>query len=273
MYGITLRGWIILTDYDKRGTKMRLQRIYSSKLYLTSSRKDRIHAAIQDPINVELVQQLEDYLDDEAKAELKYAQNEIKMEKAADQAPISDDMGDTGSSSDSMPSHSGGSSFSPSSFSGSPIDDFGDDELADIDMPDDMGDSAPEPEPSTPEEPEPVESVTQEGKPITSSTAIIWTTMDDVVSDCDTIKGTLNTREDTNGVTRLEVKEHELWIYFNDDTNLNDKMVEVISVLNSTGYTYLKFNRLARSNNAMVFDVNLNVEPIKTVKEVEEEIK
>lgn len=252
---------------------MKLQRIYSSKLYVTSTRKDRIHAAMQDPINVELVQQLEDYLDDEAKAELKYAQNEIKMEKAAEQSSVSDDMGGAGSSSDSAPAHSGGGSFSPSSFSGSPIDDFGDDELADIDMPDDMGDSMPESEPSAPEEPEPVESVTQEGKPITSATAIIWTTMDDVVSDCDTIKGTLNAREDTNGVTRLEVKEHELWIYFNDDTNLNDKMVEVISVLNSTGYTYLKFNRLARSNNAIVFDVNLNIEPIKTVKEVEEETK
>ena len=50
---------------DFGDVKMRLQRIYSSKLYVTSTRKDRIHAAIQDPINVELVQQLEDYLDDE----------------------------------------------------------------------------------------------------------------------------------------------------------------------------------------------------------------
>jgi hypothetical protein len=152
------------------------------------------------------------------------------------------------------------------------MDDFGEDELADVEIPDDMGGDAPAEEPAT-EEPEPVESVTQEGRPITSSTAIIWTTLDDVVSDATVIKGTLNAREDTSGVSRIEVKDSELWIYYNDDSNLNDKMVEVISVLNSTGYTYLKFNRLARSNNAIVFDVNLNVEPIKSVKEVEEDKK
>ena len=152
------------------------------------------------------------------------------------------------------------------SFTGNIAEDFGTDDLADI--PEDMGADTPEPT----ETPEPVESVTKEGNPITSSCAVIWTTMDDVISDCETIKGTLNAREDTNGVIRLEVKDHELWIYFNDDVNLNDKMVEVISVLNSTGYTYLKFNRLARSNNAIVFDVMLNINaPIKTVKEIEEE--
>ena len=72
----------------------------------------------------------------------------------------------------------------------------------------------------------------------------------------------------------MQVVDHELWIYYNDDSNLNDKMIEVISVLNSTGYTYLKFNRLARSNNAIVFDILLNdTEQIKSVKDVEEEKK
>ena len=250
---------------------MRLQRIYSSKLYVTSTRKDRIHAAMQDPINAELVQQLEAYLSEDAQVELKHAIAEEKAEIqpkecASDNENIVSDGG-------SALSHSGGgSSFTPSHFSGSPIDDFGDDELADIDMPDDVGSDESAPEPA--EEPEPVESVTQEGKPITSSTAIIWTTLDDVVSETETIKGTLNAREDTNGVIRLQVSDHELWIYYNDDSNLNDKMIEVISVLNSTGYTYLKFNRLARSNNAIVFDILLNdTEQIKSVKEIEEEKK
>ena len=247
---------------------MRLQRIYSSKLYVTSTRKDRIHAAIQDPINAELVQQLSDYLDEDAQIELKQAEIQMKQ-KAGDSQPDIDNTDDMGGSASEggAPAPSGGSHHS---FSGSPIDDFGADELADIDIPDenDGGEESPS---DIPEEPEAVESVTQEGKKITASTAIIWTTLDDVVDDCETIKGTLNAREDTKGVTRLQVSEHELWIYYNDDSNLNDKMVEVISVLNSTGYTYLKFNRLARSNNAIVFDIALNVEPIKPVTEVESE--
>ena len=247
---------------------MKLQRIYSSKLYVTSTRKDRIHAAIQDPINAELVQQLSDYLDEDAQIELKRATNQVAQKTGSQPTGSGDvDSGDTGAGDTGAPTPSGGSHHS---FSGSPIDDFGADELADIDISEDAGgEEAPA---DIPEEPEAVESVTQEGKKITASTAIIWTTLDDVVNDCETIKGTLNAREDTKGVTRLQVSEHELWLYFNDDSNLNDKMIEVISVLNSTGYTYLKFNRLARSNNAIVFDILLNdTEQIKSVKEIEEE--
>ena len=250
---------------------MRLQRIYSSKLYVTSTRKDKIHAAMQDPINAELVKQLADYLDDNSKVLLRQAESDIKRETAA-----KDSAAET-----SAPSEGGGDDapFSPGpapahhSFSGDVMSDFGDDDLADVDIPDDMGGDdtgAPVPDEAPAEEPEPVESVTKEGKPITSSTAVVWTTLDDVTSETETIKGTLNAREDTAGVTMLEVKDSELWIYYNDDSNLNDKMIDVISVLNSIGYTYLKFNRLARSNNAIVFDINLNTEPIKTVKEIEE---
>lgn len=230
---------------------------------------------MQDPINAELVQQLEEYLDADALAELKQAEAEAKQAQNAAENK-SQGGADSGSASSdngsSRPSSSGSGSSAPA-FTGNIMDDFGEDELADIDIPEDVGgEEAPVAEEAPAEEV--VESVTLEGKPITSSTAIIWTTIDDVSSECDTIKGTLNAREDTVGVSRLEVKDSELWIYYNDDSNLNDKMIEVISVLNSTGYTYLKFNRLARSNNAIVFDITLNVqEPIKTVEEVEEEKK
>ena len=56
---------------------MKLSRIYSSKLYITSNRKDKIHAAINNPQNAELVQQLSEYLDDDSKAKL----DEIVEEK------------------------------------------------------------------------------------------------------------------------------------------------------------------------------------------------
>ena len=247
---------------------MRLQRIYSSKLYVTSTRKDRIHAAMQDPINAELVQQLTDYLDEDSQIVLKHAEDNINSEtpKSADTQDTDSDSSSHSDGGTSSP-HSNGS-FTPS-FSGSPIDDFGEDELADIDIPEASEESDAPAE--TSEEPEAVESVTQEGKKITAACQL-WNTLDDVVDDCGTIKGTLNAREDTKGVNRLEVKEHELWIYYNDDSNLNDKMIEVISVLNSTGYTYLKFNRLARSNNAIVFDILLNTnEQIKSINAVADE--
>ena len=51
-------------------------------------------------------------------------------------------------------------------------------------------------------------------------------------------------------------------------------MVDVIEFLNASGYTSLAFSRLARSNNAIVFDINLSTqEPIKSIKQIEEENK
>lgn len=248
---------------------MRLQRIYSSKLYVTSTRKDKIHAAINDPINVELVRQLSEYLDEEGQQELKQAVSEEKGNQATTDNSGSGESSGSSASSGSE-SASSGPTPSHSHFTGNIMDDFGEDDLADIEpMPTEGDAPTPTEEPTS----EPTESATKIlGKAITAN-SIIWTTVDDVINDSETIKGTLNSREDTKGVSRLQVKDSELWIYFNDDENLNDKMVDVIELLNATGYTYLAFSRLARSNNAIVFDINLNAGPIKSIQEVEEEIK
>lgn len=226
---------------------MRLQRIYSSKLYLTSSRKDRIHAAMTNPYNKELVQQLEEYLDDDAQVELKKAKSEIKPSDNPDSGSVaapSEDSSFGGGGGEG--SHGGGGA---PAFSGDVFSDFGEDDLADVEpMPEDEMNSEPE---------APVEENTAiMGKVM--ATSLIWTTLEDVVKECDIIQGTLNAREDTKGVSRLQVKDNELWIYYKDDVNLNDTMIAVIETLNSTGYTYLAFSRLARSNNAIVFDINLN---------------
>lgn len=70
------------------------------------------------------------------------------------------------------------------------------------------------------------------------------------------IMGMLNAKDDTSGVIRVNVKNNdEVWIHYNDSVNLNDVMVSVIEQLNRPGYTYLEFNRLARSENAVVFVV------------------
>lgn len=245
---------------------MRLQRIYSSKLYVTSTRKDKIHAAIQDPINAELVQQLSDYLDEDSLVELKQAESELKMKQAADNQGDDTVVAPGESSGSSAPSFSGSvmKDFGGDDFGG---DDLGGDDFGDADIPAD--DTAVD---DIPAESDDLAAATKvSGTPIKAN-CMIWTTINDVISACDTIQGTLNAREDTKGVTRLQVKDQELWVYFNDEVNLNDKMIDVIEVLNSTGYTYLKFNRLARSNNAIVFDVSLNPkEQIKSAQEIEEE--
>lgn len=247
---------------------MKLQRIYSSKLYVTSTRKDKIHAAIQDPINAPLVQQLSDYLDEDSLVVLQQAESEIKSKEA--QQDTGD--GEVVAPPDSSFTPSGGSH---SSFSGDALADFGGDDMGEGDLGEsDIPDIDTEVTdiPEAPAESEDLAATTEiSGTPITAN-CHIWTTLDDVVSDCEVIQGTLNAREDTKGVTRLQVKDHELWVYFNDEVNLNDKMIDVIEVLNSTGYTYLTFNRLARSNNAIVFDINLNTQnPIKSEAEVADE--
>lgn len=246
---------------------MRLQRIYSSKLYVTSTRKDRIHAAMQDPINAELVQQIEDYLSDDAKQELEVAQaQESAPVESNPDAPMSDDLGE------STPSAGGGrpsSGPSHSSFTGDVLKDFGDDELADVEPMEDA--EAPAGDADVPEAPEAVESVTKEGEAITGSTNI-ESMVFSLASEVPVIKGTLNSMEQTSGVSRIELKPEELWIYYEDKVNIGDIMVDVIEALNGANYTYLSFSRLARSNNAIVFDILMSTtEPMKSVSEVTSE--
>ena len=242
---------------------MRLQRIYSSKVYVTSTRKDKIHAAVQDPFNQDLVQQLSEYLDDVGTVELEQAIAEQKP----DGAETPDTSSDAGTSAGGSSDFGGSSGGASTHYTGNIMDDFGTDDLADVEPIVDEGDESAEPAEA------PVEETSAVSGKSVMATSIIWSTFDDVVNDSETIKGTLNSREDTKGVNRLQVKDNELWIYFNDDENLNDKMVDVIELLNATGYTYLTFSRLARSNNAMVFDISLTAAPIKSIQEVEEEIK
>lgn len=246
---------------------MRLQRIYSSKLYVTSTRKDRIHAAMQDPINAELVQQLEDYLSDDAKQELEVAQaQESAPVESNPEAPMSDDFGE------STPSAGGGrpsSGPSHSSFTGDVLKDFGEDELADVEPMEDA--ETPAGDTDVPDAPEAVESVTKEGEAITGSTNV-ESMVFSLASEVPVIKGTLNSMEQTSGVSRIELKPEELWIYYEDKVNIGDIMVDVIEALNGANYTYLSFSRLARSNNAIVFDILMSTnEPMKSVSEVSSE--
>ena len=238
---------------------MKLSRIYSSKLYITSTRKDRIKAAINDPFNVELVQQISDYLDEDSKKLLKTAVDEeaAEAEKASE-----DEKPDAGFDTD-KPLEDEHNVFSPS-YSGShgPI-------APPSDMGGDIGEGEPE-EPSgepgdAPEEPAPDMDVEESTQIPIEGSSKIEDIISDLINDLPVIKGTLNGRADTAGVIRLNVDDDELWIYYGDEVNLSDIMVDVIEALNGANYNYLTFNRLARSNNAIVFDITGNTsEPTKS---------
>lgn len=80
---------------------------------------------------------------------------------------------------------------------------------------------------------------------------------DDMNNQVESIKGTLNSQQLTCGVTRVAVKNDEVWCYYNDSVNLNEVMVKAIDLVSKAGYSYLEFNRLARSDNAIVFVISI----------------
>ena len=60
---------------------------------------------------------------------------------------------------------------------------------------------------------------------------------------------------------------YELWIHYNDSINLNNVMEPVIAVLNAANYFKLDFNRLARTENAIVFSITVASVPVKPLEE------
>lgn len=251
---------------------MRLSRIYASKLYLTSARREQIADAINSSQNAELVQQLSDYLDDKSKEKLAEAieeQHPAKEEEAPETPEMNLDEDIGGDIPDERnvfsPSYSGGGGGAPGPM---PSDDMGGDEPDIFAEPSEGGESGPAPEPANDE---PVEESTAIYGEVNASTQL-EDAVNTIAEDIEIIKGTLNGREDTSGVIRATLADDELWLYYKDEVNIGDIMVDVIEVLNGTAYTYLTFSRLARSNNAIVFDINLQ-QPVKSIVEVEEEAK
>lgn len=211
--------------------------ILSSKLYVSSSRKDKILAAIQDPNNEELVKQVTEYLDDEF-IDSRY----LNPHNNATKEPEVPDVGDNSEELEDKSSGTGrstGGGFASSGFSS--MDDIFDEG--------NRSENNPEDDDDLDNEPVQDDDVAVEEPPIDSSKVIKASIVLDVV------KGTLNARQDTAGVDRVVEKDSELWIYYNDSVNLNKVMSEAAQELILKGYSMLEFNRLARSNNAIVFDI------------------
>lgn len=219
--------------------------ILASKLFLTSSRQKEILSAIKDPINSELVSQMKDYLDEE------FISPEYLGDNSVEDIPAdtSSEGGSSGESSGGGAARrsSGGGSFGGGGFSAGLGENYMDDDIDD----NSEGESTDSAEGAEGEE----TSDTPEDNVVDDNSGSEINTATSIEIPLDAIKGALNSREDCSGVIRIAEKDNELWIYYNDDINLNNVMTSVIDVLNSSSYSYLEFNRLARSNNAIVFDI------------------
>lgn len=215
-----------------------MKAIFASKIYkgLSAESKQRVKSAVNDPINLELVTQLKSYLDDDYQAIA-----EPDADGSAGGAPADTTGGDVGGA----PSEDGGAPTGGASGGGSSFGDKVDDIEEDLgDMP--MGDGSDDTDTDTEDV---AESVTLDKTTVTASSALINAPTE--------IKGMLNLDGDTQGVALVKYNESELWVYYQDDINLNNIMYNVIEKINSSGYSYLTFNRLARSDNAIVFDVGV----------------
>ena len=209
--------------------------IYTSKLFLDSKRKEHIRSAVGNPINMELIAQMPEYIDE------KFADLEFK-EKPKD--------------SEEEALRNGEAEI---------IDSEGSDNSRVVVKHSDMGMDMPSEEPpmqeQSSESSEPVgESVklSNDSDSVHASVGFISPTIDnedELKSRLDTLLGTLNMRSDCSGVVRIVIRNKELWIYYSDKINLNNVMEPVIKVLYESGYKYLDFNRLARTDNAIVFEI------------------
>ena len=217
---------------------------------------------MEDPINLELVQQISDYLDDDSKQVLKQAIADNKAKEAAN-APASDTTEETNVFDGFTPSsHGGGGGSAGGGFSGgdafADFDDGGD--MAEGDL---GGDTTSDEGSAPTTDVQDTELVADE--PVEENTAVTQEEVisaDDINAEEETavlqsgiIKKLLNDQEDAQGVVRVDIDDKDVWIYYDDKVNLNDVLDNVISIIKSNGYDMLKFSRLARTDNAIVFDI------------------
>lgn len=235
--------------------------IYASKLFITSNRKDRIKAAAASPINQPLVLQLRSQLKDEAAFEdpddlIKHSvdgQPKHKLESGE----VSHRPANTSRPAPSHTSHAVDSERPDEKLSEKHSE-----ELEEIDR--QNAEKLPDSETSERSK-ESQEASNSEKGDVSSATNIPLTPAESTAESVSSIAGWLNATATTAGVRYVSVKNEEVWIYYNDDVNLNKVMEPVIAALRSAGYAYLEFNRLARSNNAIVFQINQSARPLQYV--------
>lgn len=236
--------------------------IFACKLYRASKHKDKIQAALSNPINTELVQQLSEYLSDATVDELDTSRSNSDVESK----PSNNDVKSKPSDRQPISYRPSPATFHPTNIGGDDSDDSSvDSDVLDSDVIDsdtvestdanDLNDGKQDNEPSAVNQSTQIHPTSVCAQTVLYNSSTI--SVQDIPDSIDMIKGTLNSRGDTSQVNRVLCKDSELWIYYNDSVNLNTVMGPVIELLNASGYTYLDFNRLARTDNAIVFQISL----------------
>lgn len=222
--------------YTWKGDQMKA--ILSSKMFKYSTRKDTILAAINDPKNKELLLQLGSYLDKP------YQKPEYIDPDNSDKSEDELDMDKKGKH--IKPSEGGG--FTGGGMHSSELGDM----AGDMEEFDDMFDEEGGEEPSVDSEPE--DDIEESAK---------ITGIDDLDEEDseenpefspENVRNTLESVEDVSEISRVEENDDELWLYYKDKINLNNIMEQVISIVKEN-YSDLEFNRLARTENAIVFSI------------------
>lgn len=213
-----------------------LKYIYGCKMFRSSSRKNHIKANIANPINVELVQQIQDLTDDSEDTVEKVNPSENKSERKILKGPSS--------------SPSGGSYSTSLSHGSEPSEDdiFIPDETDNNNNKDENFDDSDSLDTSD----ESVDEDTSDEN-VESSEAITAVVEDEL--DINQLKSILNESSSlTYGVSRISERNNEVWVYYNDDVNLNPMLSDIIYTVESSKFKNLEFNRIARSDNAVVFE-------------------
>lgn len=221
---------------------MALEAIFASKLYRASSRQSELKAAISNPMNKELVTQLQSYLDPEyrkPKEPSNFVERSAEAHKDAEE--------------NFLDAKTGGRDFGGTPHGGLVPEDFSD--PAAVETPDVSSEGSSDA--TLDDESTTIDDASEEAN---SSTKIGKSA---VTADCcidargyATLVPALNTRDDTKGATRYRIKDNELWVYYDDSVNLNTVMSPVIDYMNAASFDKAEFNRLARSDNAIVFELS-----------------
>jgi hypothetical protein len=228
-----------------------IEPIFSSKLFAVSSRKAEIRAAASNPINQNLMQQLstaldksyqkaEYLLDEEDQEKLRQEQTESVVPKV-DETEESEVTEETSAE----PKEHSAPPAKPSNLHSK----F---KAAEKNMSETESSAKPEDAPSDDVSVDTKTEAATDIKNGVEDSGIEDSGVQDAKSISDLVKTSLNDNEDTAGVSRTAIKDDELWVYYEDSINLNKVMASAIETLNNLDYG-LEFNRLARSDNAIVF--------------------
>lgn len=212
--------------------------IYGCKMFRSSSRKYHIRANIANPINVELVQQIQDLTDDKDEDRVTTPPSKVSSDKTKERKILKGPS--------SSPS---GGSYSPS------FDDKSEPSDEDIFIPDEeTTDDSIDSEKI--DESHESDDTTDDGSyddEVESSEEITAVVEDEL--DVNQLKSILNDSSSlTYGVSRISERKNEVWVYYNDDINLNPMLSDIIYKVESSKFKNLEFNRIARSDNAVVFE-------------------